>query len=235
MRKLGFVALLAATCFLGVSSTASATSVNLRWVSGSASSGSITGLGTSSVTLAPSAVATLTLDIRIAVDSAGLSSAFLSLEFDNDLLNELNIVSFAEIDWTGVMMTTMALPQLTPLAIGLTPTRESTGLVGGQLYTFDLTTTSTAADCCPVSTTIAFGRVVFTTNHVQNGDDGADIFSGIFNIGVDAMFNQNGGNIAGTTTFGTARVNQIPEPSTLGLLGLGLSALVVAGRRRSRV
>ncbi len=234
MRKLGFVALLASACFLGFGSTANATSVNLRWVAGTASVGAITGLGTSSVTLAPSAFATLTLDIRVAVDATGLSAAFLSLEFDNDLLNELNIVSFSEINWTGVMMTSMALPSLSPLQVGLLTTQESTGAQNGLLYTFDLATTSTAGDCCPVSTTIAFGRVVFTTNHVSNGDDGADIFSGVFNTGIDGVFNQAGGNVSGLTTYGTARVNQIPEPSTLGLLGLGLGALVVAGRRRSR-
>jgi hypothetical protein len=238
MRKLGFVALLATACFLGISSEASATSVNLRWLAGSASSGSITGIGSSSVTIAPSAVATLTLDIRINVDAAGLSSAILSLEFDRDLANELNILSFEELAWTGVMMNTMLLPQLGAILPGLNPTQESTGLLPGLLYTFDAVTTSTATDCCPVSTTVAFGRVVFTTNHqgpLGPGDDGADIFSGIFNLGVDFMGNKAGGNISGTTTYGTARVNQIPEPSTLGLLGLGLSALVVAGRRRSRV
>jgi hypothetical protein len=236
MRKWGFVALLASACLLGFGSAANATSVNLRWSGGSTSLGAITGLGTSSVTIAPSAVATLTLDIRINVDSQGLSAAFLSLEFDTDLRNELNIVSFSEISWTGVMMSTMDTPTLTPLQSGLLTTQESTGKQKGLLYTFDLTTVSTASDCCPKSTTLAFGRVVFTKNHQTflPGDDGADIFSGLFNIGVDSIFNQAGGNIGPTTTFGTARVNQIPEPSTLGLLGLGLSALVVAGRRRSR-
>jgi hypothetical protein len=238
MRKLGFVALLATACFLGIGSEASATSVNLKWVAGSVSAGSITGIGSSSVTIAPSAYATLTLDVQINVDAAGLSSAFLSLRFDTDLLNELNIVSFQEIAWTGVMMTSMALPELSALSAGLSPTQESTGALPGLLYTFDAVTTSTATDCCPVSTTVAFGRVVFTTNHSPPfglGDDGADVFSGLFNAGVDFMANKAGGNISGTTTYGTARVNQIPEPSTLGLLGLGLSALVVAGRRRSRI
>jgi hypothetical protein len=234
MRKFGFVALLASACLLGIGSEASATSVNLRWLGGTASSGSITGLGTSSVTIAPSAVATLTLDIRINADAAGVSAAFFSLEFDTDLLNELNFVSFSELTWTGVAMATMALPKLEPFAIGLSVTQESTGLQKGELYTFDMTTVSTTTDCCPASTTVAFGRVVFTTNHVSNGDDGADVFSGLFNVYVDGMFNQAGGDIGGTTTYGTARVNQIPEPSTLGLLGLGLSALAMAGRRCGR-
>jgi hypothetical protein len=233
MRKLGFMALLASVCLLGVGSMASATSVNLRWVAGNASSGSITGIGTSSVTLAPSAVATLTLDIRLAVDAAGVSSAFLSLEFDRDLANELNKVSFEELTWTGMMTMNQPLPKLEPFALGVA-TQESTGAQMGKFYTFDMTTISTLSDCCPVSTTVAFGRVVFTTNHQSAGDDGADVFSGLFAVGIDGIFNQAGGNIGGTTTYGTARVNQIPEPSTLGLLGLGLSALVVAGRRRSR-
>ena len=125
------------------------------------------------------------------------------------------------LNHAGVMMTTMATPTLQPFALGLQGSQESSGAQIGYLYTFDQATISTTSDCCPVSTTIAFARVVFTTNHVSNGDDGPDVFSGLFNIGVDGIFNQAGGNLAGSTTFGTARVNQIPEPSTLGLLGLG--------------
>jgi hypothetical protein len=235
MRKLGFVAVLAIACALGSATTASATSVNLRWAGGLTSFGAITGLGTDTVTLAPSAVATLTLDIRIAVDAGGLSSAFLSLEFDTDLKDELNYVSFEELTWTGAtFMMTMATvtPTLSPLSAGLLVTQESTyGGQEGKLYTFDTSTTDTASTCCPVSTTVAFGRVIFTTTH--NSDGEPDVFSGLFNPGVDAIFNRAGTNIGGSVTFGTATV--IPEPSTLGLLGLGLSALVVAGRRRSRV
>lgn len=213
-------------------SAASATSVNLRWVGGQASSGSITGLGTDSVFFSPSSVATLTLDIRVAVDAAGLRSAFLSLEFDRDLMNELDIVSFQEISWTAMMMNTQATPQLTPFSPGVS-TQESTGSQIGKLYTFDLSTASTASDCCPVSTTLAFGRVVFTTHHFVPLDENADIFSGLFNAGVDAIVDQAGNDISGTTIFGTARVG-IPEPSTLGLLGLGLGALVLAGRGRPK-
>jgi len=130
------------------------------------------------------------------------------------------------------MKVIMQAPRLEPLQPGLLVTQESTGALKGVLYGFDSTRTSTAADCCPVSTTIAFGRVVFLTNHVSNGDNGADVFSGLFDTG-DALFDVAGTDISATTAFGTARVNQIPEPSTLGLLGLGLVALGTARRRRA--
>ena len=38
--------------------------------------------------------------------------------------------------------------------------------------------------------------------------------------------------ISGTTTFNAATVTNIPEPGTVSLLGLGLGALALAGRRR---
>jgi hypothetical protein len=194
------LALLAATAIsLGVSRAADATSVNLRWAGAAGSA--VTGLGTSTVTVA--GAATLTLDIRIAVDSSGLSAAFLSLEFDRDLRNELNVLSFEEISWTGVMMTAMDTPSMSPLSSGLLTTQESSGSATGLLYTFDLTTVSTASDCCPKSTTLAFGRVVFATNPSSLTRDGGDIFAWVFNTGVDSIFNQAGGDIL-LTTFANA-------------------------------
>ena len=226
MRKLGLVALLTGACFLASASVANATSVNLRWSGGIASAGSLSGVGTSSITIAPSATATLTLDIRINVDSAGLSSAFLSLEFDRDLKNELNILAFEELSWVSGMM------NLTQLNAGIDSTQESTGpglgALQGQLYTFEATTLGNG----PVNTTIAFGRVVFTTNHANASVDGPDVFSGVFNAGLDGVFNNPGSNIDATTVFGTASVNQVPEPTTLATLVLGLGTLALAGRRR---
>jgi hypothetical protein len=213
-------------------SVSSATSVNLRWLAAAPTVGPVTGLGTNSIVLAPSATATLTLDIRIAVDGGGLSSAFLSLEFDRDLQDELNILSFAELTWTGAMMSPSGLPKLEPFALGVA-TQESTGTQMGKLYTFDVTTISTASDCCPVNTTIAFGRVVFTTNHLGFPLDDIDIFSGLFNVGIDGMFNQAGVSIGHTTAFGTARIHQIPEPGAACLLGLGLACMAAACRRQA--
>ncbi len=215
MRASTLVALLGmAACALGTSRAADATSVNLRWFN---ASGAVTGLGTNTVTVA-SAPATLTLDIRIDVDAGGLSAAFLSLEFDRDLRNELNIVSFQELGWTGVMMTSMALPRLDPFSLGLLTSQESSASQTGLLYTFDVATTSTAADCCPVSTTIAFARVVFQINPSNLARDGGDIFAYIFNPGVDGIFNQAGGNISPfvflSDTFSFARVNSTGAPPT---------------------
>ncbi len=51
--------------------------------------------------------------------AAGLGSAFLSLEFDRDLLDELNAISSEGLVWTGVMKVIMQAPRLEPSTLGL--------------------------------------------------------------------------------------------------------------------
>jgi hypothetical protein len=202
-----------------IASTASAASVNLRWVAGETSdSSAIEGLGTSSLAIAAGAVATVTLDIEIDVDAAGLSSAFLSVEFDRDLANELDVSSVEELGWTSED----GSRSLFPLTPGIDSMQESTSSQIGKLYTFDGATLENG----PESTTFVFGRVVFTTN--------PDIFVGIFNcpdLCIDGLFSNalEDNDITSSVTFGTAQLNVVPEPSSLGLLALGLGALAGAG------
>ena len=59
--------------------------------------------------------------------------------------------------------------------------------------------------------------------------DGPDVFSGLFNSGVDDIFDNLGSSVV--TTLNDASVNVIPEPSTALLLASGLVA-IAAGRRR---
>jgi hypothetical protein len=210
-----------------IASTASAASVNLRWVAGETSdSSAIEGLGTSSLAIAAGAVATVTLDIEIDVDAAGLSSAFLSVEFDRDLANELDVSSVEELGWTSED----GSRSLFPLTPGIDSMQESTSSETGKLYTFDGATLENG----PESTTFVFGRVVFTTNPGAVASDGPDIFVGIFNcpdLCIDGLFSNalDDNDITSSVTFGTAQLNVVPEPSSLGLLALGLGALAGAG------
>jgi hypothetical protein len=230
MRKLALATLMVSLGLLGTASMAGATSVSLVVV-GTAGT-AIDSSTANSVTVNSAGTGSMTVDIQIDVDSAGLSNAALSLNFDTDNANELNIVSFTELSWTKV--NAMGMVQASFSEIGGRPsTIESSATQAGQLYTFE----GSSLGQGPVSTTLTFARVVFSINAANVTTDGDDLFSGIFNTGYDDMFDNqepSANNISGTTVFGNVAVNLIPEPGTFALLSLGLGALVLSGRSRSK-
>ncbi|MCH2173289.1 PEP-CTERM sorting domain-containing protein [Myxococcota bacterium] len=231
MRKLALATLMVSLGLVSAATMASATSVSLVVVDGvGAGIDSFTG---SSVTATGTGDGTFTVDVQINVDEAGLSTMFMSLEYDTDLGNELNTVGFQEMSWSLVNMMGNTTRQLSQLNGGVNSSQESNGTQEGQLYTFDAYSTGSG----PASTSITFARVVFSLNSGNISSDGDDIFSGFFNGSVDGAFDNaspNGNDIGSGITFSNIAVNLVPEPGTLSLLGLGMGALVLSGRRRVR-
>jgi len=242
MRKVFSVGLMAAMlCMVAMTKDAGATvTFTLEW---GACNLACTGLTTNSVNVAGTPGQTLRLDVFMTHNEVnGLSAHGISLNFDTDLLNELNINgAMTPVEWGGSDIdpgtgTTVYGPfDGAPLFIESSPG-------GGRVNTIEsgsasvLVLPATGAAYTVGSTTATaparyrIGQVFFTVNSAST--DGFDIFSGTFNTGIDGVF--DGLGAATINSFGNASVNLIPEPSTVSLLGLGLVGLVLAGRRNRR-
>jgi hypothetical protein len=220
----------AMVCLAGMAKDASAAvTFSLSWI-GTSGTG-VTG-GTA-ILADPGDI--LILEIRMTADQT-IAGHGISLNFDTDLGNELNLFNPAGgKEWAGSTYGATAMSgSYAPLVAGLgpPPAVESTGVSAGRISTFE-SGKATSGTPLPIGS-YAVGTARFVvTGGVSN--DGTDIFAGFFNVGVDDVLNNLNLAIApGSIFFGAASVNVIPEPGTASLLGLGLVGLVLAGRRSRR-
>jgi hypothetical protein len=248
MRKVFSVALMTAMlAMVGMTRDAGATvTISLVWET---CTGGCIGLGTDTIEVAAGPQTARLGIILTHNDPDTLSIHAFSLNYDTALENELNVnTAMAQTnEWGGSDTDPGGASQLyAPLTGGLSGFVESTGVLAGRVNTYEsgalgpglpanglLYSVGTASATAPATYRVGF--VTFVINGALT--DGADIFSGAFNTGVDGIFDglNNDLVLGGQVNFGTATVNApIPEPGTVSLLGLGLVGLVVAGRRNRR-
>ncbi len=102
---------------------------------------------------------TLVLEIRITVDSAGVDAYSISVAFDEDGMDELDLVSTVEFE----------PPELTNLNSGIESEVDSSNGIGGRAEGFDAVTLGTG----PTNITLPIGQITFVVTDIvaADGDD----------------------------------------------------------------
>lgn len=211
-KALTFV-LVAAVSLLGATLAieASATTVGIRFT-GTTGGGII---GTNSIDAAPGDV--LTAIVGLTADAFGVSSYGVSVQYDIDLGDELDLLSATEL---------LNAPFQFNSTVGCASTQESSAAQLGNVLNCEAATFGAGP---PPPPTVDIIELMFlVTGNVAT--DGFDIETGFFSVGFDGMFDNAGS--PSSVTFGTASVN-VPEPSTALLIGLGIVGLATRSRMRS--
>ena len=210
------VGLGAATFFIGAvfAFNASATTIDITFTA----TDGLGVVGSNTISALPGD--TLSASVSISADAAGVSSYGISMLFDTDFGDELNLISVSEL------LTAPFTFNVTP---GCASTQESSGAQAGNVLTCEAGTFGVG----PSLATVDIMDLVFqVTANVES--DGFDIETGLFNAGFDGVFDNVGGPV--TPTFGQAAVDLLllQEPGTGLLVSLGLLGFALRSRKRSR-
>jgi hypothetical protein len=248
-----FSALVAAglLCLVGMAKDASATiTITLEWGACGGGAGGCTALGGQAITVDPGGGQTLRLDVFLAHDvPQGFESHSVSVNFDTQLANELNLGPMATVEWAGTDVNPDPAQNFSYSALSTGVSTADSGLgTAGRANSFEsaalagVLPANSAAYSIGTHTATAparyrIGQIFFTATGNTAALGVADIFSGSFNLPgiIDVIIDGNGTEISqGTIIYGNATFNVVPEPGTVSLLGLGLVGLVLAGRRARR-
>ncbi|MFP8881602.1 MAG: PEP-CTERM sorting domain-containing protein [Myxococcota bacterium] len=163
---------------------------------------------------------TLSATVSLTADSAGVSSYGISLLFDTDFGDELNLISVTEL---------LTAPFAFNLNVGCRSAQESTGSQAGNVLTCEAGTFGAG----PALSTVDIIDLVFLVT-ANVATDGSDIEIGLFNTGFDGVFDNGVSALSVIPIFGQAAVNlRVPEPSTGLLVGLGLLGFALRSRKRN--
>ncbi len=151
-----------------------------------------TGAGaTGTSTIAASPGDELTLDVVLNPDERGVHGYGISIEFDRNG-KELTITDAIELLPEGFEF------NFTP---GPGDRRDSTPTEKGFQHTFEAATIGDG----PTAGPLLIGQAFFTA--VSPVADGDDVFSGLFNVRIDGLFDNMNNDLSAEAIFGTAEVN----------------------------
>jgi hypothetical protein len=211
-RRALLAAVVAASACLAPEARATAVGITFTATDGSGTVGSDT------ISAAPGDL--LTATVSLTADAAGVRVYGISTAFDvgPEFDDELDLVSATPIP-------TQPFENI----FGCGTTVESA--LGGPAGSIpNCSAGAGPGDPGPVAQTIPILELVFRVT-ANVATDGFDIETGLFTVGFDGIFANNGDDLGPTTVFGKAAVN-LPEPSAGPAIALGV-IVVLHARRRS--